>query len=130
MTLIGKPSGGSRATSRYIGARRSITPPARAVLLVFDRRRQSLFPQIKLPSQNPSTMPSQAESKRSANLGILDQGGSLVRSRGSHMVGRTAGAGSPPIKVDTVLQRNPAAGLSIRASRPPESTLRLHWGGI
>ena len=46
------------------------------------------------------------------------------------MVGKTAGAGSPPIKVDKILQRNPAAGLSIRAWRPPESALRPHSHGI
>jgi len=39
------------------------------------------------------------------------------------MAGMTAGAGSPPFTVDRILQRNPAAGLSIRASGRLESAL-------
>ena len=35
------------------------------------------------------------------------------------MVGITAGAGSPPVKVDKIVRRNPAAGLGIRPWRPP-----------
>ncbi len=39
-------------------------------------------------------------------------------------------AGSPPITVDKSLERNPAAGLSIRTSGPPESALRPRSRGI
>ena len=46
------------------------------------------------------------------------------------MVGRTAGAGSPPITVDKSLERNSSAGLSIRASGPAESALKPYPCGI
>jgi hypothetical protein len=69
-------------------------------------------------------MPAPAESKRAAILGILDRGVSLVRQSGSHMVGKTMGARSRLITVDSSLERNPSAGLSIRASGRLESALK------
>jgi hypothetical protein len=54
-----------------------------------DRLRARCHPQIQLPSENPPTMPSRAESPKSANLGLLDQGGPLVGLSESHRVGKT-----------------------------------------
>jgi hypothetical protein len=51
------------------------------------------------------------EPKGSANLGVLDHGGSLVGLSRSHLVGsKTVGAGPPPVKMDKMLQRSPSPG--------------------
>jgi len=58
-----------------------------------DRPRARCNPQIQLPSENPPAMPSRAGSQKSANPGILEHGGPLVGLSGSHLVGKTVGAG-------------------------------------